>query len=94
VAARAWEEARRYASENTDHLSSHGIRAIVTKTDVDSMNNTIRVTVSAKLDQLFPSIGANTHVTGLGIEHVRADAWTSELGPTKCRRMRQNPFPL
>jgi hypothetical protein len=69
---KTWANAQTYASRNNSVLSARGIHAYVTGISVDSSVDTVRVTVSADLSLLFPSVVPKVIVHETGIAQVRA----------------------
>jgi len=69
---KTWANAQTYAFRNNSVLSARGINAYVTGIAVDSGADTVRVTVSADLSLLFPSVVPKVIVHETGVAQVRA----------------------
>jgi len=69
---KSWANAQTYAFRNNSVLSARGINAYVTGIAVDSGADTVRVTVSADLSLLFPSVVPKVIVHETGVAQVRA----------------------
>ena len=69
---KTWSNAQSYVSLNTVGLSSKGVHAYVTGIQVIGGENTVRVSVSANLSILFPSVVPDVTVTETGIAKLRA----------------------
>ena len=69
---KTWANAQNYASWNNSTLAANGIRAVVTGIAVDEGQDTVRVSVSANLSRLFPSIVPDVTVVETGVANVRA----------------------
>lgn len=70
--SRTWSNAQAYVSSNTAGLSAKGVHAFVTGIQVSSGDNLVRVTVSADLSILFPSVVPRVLVTQTGMAKLRA----------------------
>jgi Flp pilus assembly protein TadG len=70
--SKTWSTAQSYASYNTAGLSSKGVHASVTGIQVSGGENLIRVTVSANLSILFPSVVPKVIVSQTGVAKLRA----------------------
>lgn len=69
---KTWANAQTYVSQNTAGLSAKGVHAYVTGIQVSGSDNMVRVTVSANLSILFPSVVPNIIVNEVGIAKLRA----------------------
>lgn len=69
---KTWSNAQSYVAQNTASLSSKGVHAFVTGIQVSSGENMVRVTVSADLSILFPSVVPDVIVSQTGIAKLRA----------------------
>lgn len=69
---KTWANAQTYVSQNTAGLSAKGVHAYVTDIQVSGSDNMVRVTVSANLSILFPSVVPNVTVTQIGMAKLRA----------------------
>ena len=69
---KTWANAQAFASRNNSVLSARGVNAYVTDISVDDGVDTVRVTVSANLSLLFPSIVPDIAVHETGTAQVRA----------------------
>jgi Flp pilus assembly protein TadG len=69
---KTWANAQNYAFRNNSVLSTRGINAYVTGIAVDSGADTVRVTVSADLSLLFPSVVPKVIIHETGVAQVRA----------------------
>jgi len=58
-------------TSNTASLSAKGIHAFVTDIQVSGGDNTVRVSVSADLSILFPSVVPKVLVTQTGVAKLR-----------------------
>jgi uncharacterized membrane protein len=67
-----WSNAQAYVSSNTAGLSAKGVHAFVTGIQASSGDNLVRVTVSADLSILFPSVVPRVLVTQTGVAKLRA----------------------
>lgn len=70
--AKTWANAQSYVSQNKGGLSAKGVHAYVTGIQVSGSDNMVRVTVSANLSILFPSVVPNVVVTEVGLAKLRA----------------------
>ncbi len=70
--AKTWANAQSYVSQNTAGLSAKGVQAFVTSIHVSGSDNMVRVTVSANLSILFPSVVPSVVVSEVGIAKLRA----------------------
>ena len=70
--SKTWANAQTYVSQNTAGLSAKGVHAFVTGIQVSGGDNTVRVSVSANLSILFPSVVPHIMVTETGIEKLRS----------------------
>jgi len=70
--AKTWSTAQSYVSQNTAGLSAKGVHAYVTGIQVIGGENMVRVTVSANLSILFPSVVPKVVVHEVGIAKLRA----------------------
>jgi len=64
--------AQNYVSQNTAGLSAKGVHAYVTGIQVSGGENMVRVSVSADLSILFPSVVPKVIVSQVGIAKLRA----------------------
>ena len=64
--------AQSYVSQNTAGLSAKGVHAYVTGIEVIGRENMVRVSVSADLSILFPSVVPRVIVTEVGMAKLRA----------------------
>ncbi len=69
---KTWANAQVYVSQNTAGLSAKGVHAYVTGIEVSGGENMVRVSVSADLSILFPSVVPKIIVTQDGIAKLRA----------------------
>ena len=69
---KTWSNAQSYVAQNTASLSSKGVHAFVTGIQVSGGENMVRVTVSADLSILFPSIVPDVIVSQTGVAKLRA----------------------
>jgi uncharacterized membrane protein len=69
--SRTWETAQSYVSSNTASLIAKGVHAFVTGIQVSGRDNTVRVSVSANLSILFPSVVPKVLVTQTGMAKLR-----------------------
>ncbi len=69
---KTWANAQSYVSQNTAGLSAKGVHAYVTGIEVSGGENMVRVSVSADLSILFPSVVPTVEVTEVGIAKLRA----------------------
>jgi uncharacterized membrane protein len=69
---KTWANAQSYVSQNTAGLSAKGVHAYVTGIQVSGSDNMVRVTVSANLSILFPSVVPRVVVSEAGIAKLRA----------------------
>jgi hypothetical protein len=69
---KTWANAQSYVSQNTVGLSAKGVHAYVTGIEVSGGENMVRVSVSADLSVLFPSIVPKVVVTQIGNAKLRA----------------------
>jgi hypothetical protein len=69
---KTWSTAQSYVSYNTAGLSSKGVHAYVTGVQVNGGENQVRVTVSADLSILFPSVVPKVIVSQTGVAKLRA----------------------
>lgn len=70
--SKTWSNAQAYVSANTSGLSAKGVHAFVTGIQVSGGDNTVRVSVSANLSILFPSVVPKVTVTQIGVTKLRA----------------------
>lgn len=70
--SRTWGTAQAYAVANASGLSARGVHAFVTGIGVNGGDNTVRVSVSADLSILFPSVVPRVVVTRVGVAKLRA----------------------
>jgi uncharacterized membrane protein len=63
---KTWASAQSYISQNAAGLSAKGVHAYVTEIEVSGGENMVRVSVSADLSILFPSIVPDVAVTETG----------------------------
>jgi Flp pilus assembly protein TadG len=68
---KTWASAQSYISQNAAGLSAKGVHAYVTEIEVSGGENMVRVSVSADLSILFPSIVPDVAVTETGIAKLR-----------------------
>ncbi len=68
---KTWASAQSYISQNAAGLSAKGVHAYVTEIEVSGGENMVRVSVSADLYILFPSIVPDVAVTETGIAKLR-----------------------
>lgn len=68
---KTWANAQSYVLQNTAGLSGKGVHAFVTGIGVSGGENMVRVSVSADLSILFPSIVPDIAVTETGIAKLR-----------------------
>lgn len=69
---KTWANAQDYVSQNTAGLSAKGVHARVTGIEVSGGENMVRVSVSADLSILFPSVVPKVIVCEIGIAKLRA----------------------
>lgn len=69
---KTWANAQYYVSQNTAGLSVKGVHAYVTGIEVSGGENKVRVSVSADLSVLFPSIVPDVTVTEIGMARLLA----------------------
>lgn len=69
---KTWANAQSYVNQNTAGLSAKGVHAYVTGIQVNGSENMVRVTVSANLSILFPSVVPSVVVSEVGIAKLRA----------------------
>jgi Flp pilus assembly protein TadG len=69
--SRTWGNAQAYVTSNTASLSAKGVHAFVTDIQVSGGDNTVRVSVSADLSILFPSVVPKVLVTQTGVAKLR-----------------------
>jgi Flp pilus assembly protein TadG len=69
---KTWANAQSYVSQNTSGLSTRGVNAFVTGIQVSGSDNLVRVSVSANLSILFPSVVPKIVVTEVGVAKLRA----------------------
>lgn len=69
---KTWANAQSYVNQNTAGLSAKGVHAYVTGIQVSGSENMVRVTVSANLSILFPSVVPSVVVSEVGIAKLRA----------------------
>lgn len=69
---KTWANAQLYVSQNTAGLSAKGVNTYVTGIQVNGSDNMVRVSVSANLSILFPSIVPNITATEVGTAKLRA----------------------
>jgi Flp pilus assembly protein TadG len=69
---KTWSNAQSYVGQNTASLSSKGVNAFVTGIQVSGGENMVRVTVSADLSILFPSVVPDVIVSQTGAANLRA----------------------
>ena len=69
--SRTWGNAQAYVTSNTASLSAKGVHAFVTGIQVSGGDNTVRVSVSADLSILFPSVVPKVLVTQTGVAKLR-----------------------
>ena len=69
---KTWANAQLYVSQNTSGLSTRGVHAFVTGIQVNGSDNLVRVSVSANLSILFPSVVPKVVVTEVGVAKLRA----------------------
>ena len=69
---KTWANAQSYVSQNTAGLSAKGVHAYVTGIEVRGGENMVRVSVSADLSILFPSIVPKVTVFQVGVAQLRA----------------------
>lgn len=69
---KTWGNAQDYVSQNTAGLSAKGVHAYVTGREVTGGENMVRVSVSADLSVLIPSIVPKVIVKQKGIAKLRA----------------------
>jgi Flp pilus assembly protein TadG len=69
---KTWSNAQSYVAQNTASLSSKGVHAYVTGIQVSGGENMVRVTVSADLSILFPSVVPDVIVSQTGAAKLRA----------------------
>ena len=70
--SRTWGNAQAYVTSNTASLSAKGVHAFVTGIQVSGGDNTVRVSVSADLSILFPSVVPKVLVTQTGVAKLSA----------------------
>jgi Flp pilus assembly protein TadG len=70
--SRSWSNAQAYVSSNTAGLSEKGVHAFVTGIQIGAGENLVRVSVSADLSILFPSVVPRVLVTQIGVAKLRA----------------------
>lgn len=70
--SRTWATAQAFAAANAAGLSARGVHAFVTGIGVSGGENTVRVSVSADLSILFPSVVPRVVVTRVGVAKLRA----------------------
>ena len=70
--SKTWANAQSYVSSNTVGLSAKGVHAFVTDIQVSGVDNTVRVSVSANLSILFPSVIPKVLVTQTGVAKLSA----------------------
>ena len=70
--SKTWAVAQSFVSHNTAGLSTRGVHAFVTGIQMSGEENTVRVSVSADLSILFPSVVPKVLVTQIGMAEVRA----------------------
>lgn len=71
-ADKIWSNAQDYISQNTARLAEIGVHAYVTGIEVSGGENMVRVSVSADLSILFPSVVPRVVVTQFGVAILRA----------------------
>ena len=69
---KTWANAQNYVTQNTAGLSAKGVHAYVTGIEVNGGENMVRISVSADLSILFPSIVPKITVTQVGVAKLRA----------------------
>lgn len=69
---KTWANAQHYVSQNTAGLSAKGVNAYVTGIEVNGLDKMVRVSVSANLSILFPSVVPRVIVKEVGIAKLRA----------------------
>lgn len=69
---KTWANAQSYVSQNTAGLSAKGVHAYVTGIEVSGGENLVRVSVSADLSVLFPSVVPKIIVSETGVAKLRA----------------------
>jgi Flp pilus assembly protein TadG len=69
---KTWANAQSYVNQNTAGLLAKGVHAYVTGIQVSEAENMVRVTVSANLSILFPSVVPSVVVSEVGIAKLRA----------------------
>lgn len=69
---KTWANAQSYVSQNTAGLSAKGVHAYVTGIEVSGGENMVRVSVSADLSILFPSVVPKVIVSQDGVAKLRA----------------------
>ena len=70
--SKTWANAQSFVSQNTAGLSAKGVHVYVTGIQVSGSDNMVRVTVSANLSIMFPSVVPNVIVTEVGVAKLRA----------------------
>ena len=70
--SRTGVDAQAYVTSNIAVLSSKGVQSVVTDIHVSGGDNTVRVSVSADLSILFPSVVPKVLVTQTGVAKLRA----------------------
>ena len=70
--SKTWANAQSYVSQNTAGLAAKGVHAYVTGIQVSGSDNMVRVSVSANLSILFPSVVPKVIVTQDGNARLRA----------------------
>lgn len=70
--SKTWGNAQAYVTSNAAGLSARGVHAFVTGIQVINGDNTVRVSVSADLSILFPSVVPRVVVTQRGVAKLRA----------------------
>lgn len=69
---KTWANAQSYVSQNTASLSAKGVHAYVTGIEVTGGENMVRVSVSADLSILFPSIVPRIIISQTGVAKLRS----------------------
>ena len=70
--SKTWGNAQSFVTSNTTGLSAKGVHAFVANIQVNGGDNTVRVSVSADLSILFPSVVPRVVVTQTGVAKLRA----------------------
>ena len=68
---KTWANAQDYVSQNSAGLSAKGVHAFVTEIEVSSGENMVRVSVSADLSILFPSVVQDVIISQVGMAKLR-----------------------